>query len=176
MKVPMCGVKLGWHYRLSDEYSLFYLNWIETAPDMSLQGVEQDYWLKQRTQRRWSTWSGYAFEDMCLKHVNNIKKALGIAGVSTVTSTWCNEDAQIDLVIDRSDNCINLCEIKFCNNEFIVEKSYAKALNQKKQHFQMATKTRKTLLTTLITPYGAKENQRFIEAVQSQLTMDALFD
>ncbi len=176
MKVPEYGEKNStWVYRLSDEYSLFYLHWIESAPDPSLQGVEEDYWIKKRNNRRWSTWSGYIFEALCLKHVDKIKKALGIGGVSTTSFTWNNERAQIDLVIERADNCINLCEIKFVNNEFLIDKKYATILNQKKEIFQAITMTKKALFTTLISPYGVKENQYYKAAVQNQLTLDDLF-
>ena len=89
MKVPVYEEKNAtWVYRLSDEYSLFYLHWIEAAPDPSLQGIEEDYWIKKRNSRRWAPWSGYVFEALCLKHVDRIKKALGIGGVSTLSSTW----------------------------------------------------------------------------------------
>ncbi|MBB72126.1 MAG: ATPase [Legionellales bacterium] len=176
MKVPSYDGRASNNlYRLSDEYSLFYLDWIEAAPDTSLQTIESDYWLKQRTSRRWSAWSGYVFEDICLKHADKIKAALGISGVSTTVSTWQNDKAQIDLVIERADNCINLCEIKFYNDEFIVDKDYADKLQQKKRHFQQATKTKKALFTTLITPYGVRQNQHYLESVQSQLTVDDLF-
>lgn len=176
IKIPLYKKKqTSWIYRLNDEYSLFYLDWIESAPNTSLQGVEQDYWLKKRTSRRWSTWSGYAFESICLKHVDRIKQALGISGVSTVTTTWQNENAQIDLVIDRADNCINLCEIKFCNTEFVIDQAYAEKLNKKKDHFRDDTKTKKALLTTIITPYGAKQNKHYLACIDNQLTVDDLF-
>lgn len=176
VKIPQYpNKKSNWIYRLNDEYSLFYLDWIESAPDMSLQGIDENYWLKQRTSRRWSTWTGYVFEDLCLKHIDKIKNALGISGVGTISSTWQNRDAQIDLVIERADNCINLCEIKFCNDEFIIDKNYADKLEQKKKHFQQATKTKKALFTTIITPFGVKSNQHYLRVVQNQLTIDDLF-
>jgi uncharacterized protein len=165
----------AYHYRLVDEYSLFYLDWINHVPDTSLQGIEPDYWQKQRTSRRWSTWSGYAFETLCLKHIDKIKTALGIASVSTTSSSWHNVSAQIDLIIERADHCINLCEIKYCHSEFVIDKAYAEKLEHKKQQFQAATKTKKALFTTMITPYGVIINKHYLTAVQNQLTMDDLF-
>ena len=83
--------------------------------------------------------------------------------------------AQIDLIIERADNCINLCEIKFVNTEFFIDEAYAKALSQKREIFQAVTKTKKTVFTTLISPYGVKESQHYRSAVQNQLTLDDLF-
>ena len=115
----------------------------------------------------WYAWAGYAFESICLKHSGQIKKALGIAGVTTVESHWqyvppkSSKDtgAEIDLIIDRADNCIHLCEMKFCDSEFIIDKAYAKKLEQKKEIFQKITGTHKTLFLTLITPYGVKRKR-----------------
>ena len=101
---------------------------------------------------------------------------------STFESHWRHpgkakiKGAEIDLVIDRADNCINLCEIKFCNEEFEINKSYAKDLERKKAVFQKVTGTRKTIFLTLITPFGVKENIHYHGLVDQQLTMDALFD
>ncbi len=81
----------------------------------------------------------------------------------------------IDLIIDRADNCIHLCEMKFCDSEFIIDKAYAKKLEQKKEIFQRITGTHKTLFLTLITPYGVKENEHYIGLIDQQLTLDSLF-
>ena len=82
---------------------------------------------------------------------------------------------QIDLLIDRQENCINVCEIKFSLTEFTIDKSYASELRQKLQLFQEASKTRKTLFLTMITTYGVKKNDYYVQLVQKQITMDALF-
>ena len=106
-----------------------------------------------------------------------IKRALGLGAVSTVHSQWsAHREAQVDLVIDRADQCINLCEIKFCDGEFRVTAEYAKRLERKKQLFLERTKTRKALFTTLITPYGTHEDKHFLSVVDNQLTMEALFN
>src|SRR3546814_12059906 len=83
--------------------------------------------------------------------------------------------AQIDLLIDRSDQCINVCEIKFSEQLFTIDKSYAEALQRKLLAFRTATKTRKTTFLTMITTYGIKENDHKTQSVDSQLTMDDLF-
>lgn len=177
---PFGDKKTGGKYQLIDEYSLFYLIWIENTKGMRMEEEESDYWILQHEsrKRKWSVWSGYAFEMICLKHLSNIKKALGISGIRTTESGWYTrgeEGAQIDLVIDRADKCINLCEVKFYNGEYIISEDYAKRLEKKKQIFREQTRTRKTLFITLITPYGAQKNRHYLSAVDNQLTMDILF-
>lgn len=168
-------------WRLIDEYSLFYLSWIEGIRSNILRKSDADYWLKNQSSQKWLIWAGYAFENICLKHVSKIKETLGIAAVSTIETQWSfhgddqNEGAQIDLVIDRADNCINLCEIRFRNDKYVLTKTEQEELERKVRVFRRATGTRKTLFMTLITPYGAEENSHYIGTVQNQLTMDALF-
>jgi len=116
---------------------------------------------------------------LCLKHVEGLKAALGIAAVQTQTSKWNyrspKKSAEIDLVIDRTDQCINLCEIKFYDDEYIITKEYAESLHKKKICFESVTGTRKSTFTTLITAYGAKRNQHYLKIVDQELNMDALF-
>ncbi|NGX39688.1 MAG: hypothetical protein KR126chlam1_01021 [Chlamydiae bacterium] len=167
-------------YYLSDEYSLFYLNWIEPVKSTLLQGVEKDYWIKQQASPSWKSWAGFAFESLCQKHISRIKDALQIGAVTSSTGYWHafsngKKEGAIDLVIDRADQCINLCEIKFHLSEFVVSKSYAQELAKKSSLFRERTKTKKALFVTLITPYGAKENAHYLSSVNSQLTLDALF-
>lgn len=168
-------------YRLMDEYSFFYLYWIEEVKNSVLRNFDKEYWNKMSQTPGWHAWAGHTFENICLKHSGKIKEALGLAGITTGESHWQHigtqkeKGAEIDLVIDRADNCINLCEIKFCKEEFIITKSYANDLERKKKVFQEVTKTRKTIFLTLITPFGVKENTHSIGIVDQQLTLDALF-
>lgn len=162
--------------RLVDEYSYFYLNWINPVKREILQGSDSYYWQKIHADSVWKSWSGFAFETICLKHIDKIKSSLGLASVRTLHSQWSytskNQDddsVQIDLIIDRADNCINLCEIKFCNEEYIVTKECAKKLAKKKTVFQSKTKTSKTVFTKMITPYEVEKNQHYIGLVDSQL-------
>lgn len=182
MNIPQYGKKTKERYwRLTDEYSFFYLTWIEQKRSGILRNADPDYWMKQQTSQKWLSWASYTFENVCLKHVLKIKQALGLSGVSTTETQWCfhgnteNQGAQIDLVIDRADHCINLCEIKFSNDVYVMTKKDREDLERKKQVFQRETKTRKTLFTTLITPYGAEENPHYLGTIQKQLTMDDLF-
>jgi len=167
-------------YQLSDEYSLFYLNWIDPIKSDILRGDDNDYWLKQASSSEWVAWSGFAFESLCLKHISKIKDAIKIGGVTTQVGYWRSningkKDAEIDLVIDRADQCINLCEIKFSNAPFEMTKSYAQELQIKKEKFRQATRTRKALFTTLITCYGATLNAAYLSVVDNQIVVDELF-
>lgn len=173
------GVK-SHRYILTDEYSLFYLFWISGLSALDLQNSGPDYWLKQRNSQSWRTWSGFAFENICLKHVDRIKFALGLAAVHTETSKWrstpqVEEGCEIDLVINRADQCINLCEIKYYEDVFTLDKDYAEKLRKKKWSFARETETKKALFLTLITTYGAKHNESFHASIDQDLTIDDLF-
>lgn len=161
--------------RLVDEYSYFYLNFIAPIKSDILYGAESYYWQKVQASQRWKTWSGYAFESVCMKHIVKIKQALGIAGLLSSHSQWFAEGVQIDFLIDRADNCINLCETKFYDTEFVLSKEYAEKLQNKKKLFIQQTGTRKMVFITLITPYGCKINQHYLSTVDNQLTLDDLF-
>jgi AAA+ ATPase superfamily predicted ATPase len=168
---------------LVDEYSYFYISWMEPIRGSIILGNDQDYWLKMNSDPRWKTWSGYAFESICFKHIPQIKKKLGISAVLTQESQWSyrpkdksERGAQIDLIIDRKDDCIHLCEIKFCRTEFTIDQSYAKELQRKIAVFQAQTKTTKTLFLTLITPYGLKKNTYSTELVQQEIILEDFFD
>ncbi len=164
-------------YKLTDEYSIFYIKFIENSKSQGA-GV----WMRLSESSSWKSWSGLAFESICLKHEQQIKKAIGIADVYTEVSPWRysakekEEGAQIDLLFDRRDNCINLCEIKFSISEFVIDKKYAAALAQKERVFRQKTQTRKTLFLTLITTYGAKKNDNYVNLIQKEITMEALFE
>jgi hypothetical protein len=169
-------------FMLNDEYSIFYLNWIDDEKHLILQNEDPNYWSKKQTTSGWLAWAGYAFESMCLKHIANIKTALKIGGVITQETHWQSRPqsseeigVQIDLVIDRADQCINICEIKFCNKPFLITKKYAEELARKKRMFKEKTDTRKTVFLTIITPYGAVQNDYYVDLVDNQLNIDDLF-
>ena len=165
-------------FRLTDEYSLFYLRWIEHWRSEKSGG-----WQKIRGTPKWRAWSGHAFETLCFRHVAQIKAALGIAGVATEEASWRYQPtdqyeigAQIDLLIDRADMCINLCEMKFSEAEFVIEKSYAHRLRERRETFRRITKTKKNAFLTFVTTNGVKSNAYARELVDSSVTMDALFE
>lgn len=175
--------KIGGIYRLIDEYSLFYLTWIAGITKIGLESVDAEFWIKKQSTSKWKAWSGCAFESLCLKHIQKIKKALGISGVSTIESGWrylpkqaVNEQgAQIDLIIDRADKCINLCEMKYSDDEFFIDKPYVEKLQNKKSVFREQTGTTKTLFMTMVTTYGVKKNAHYLSLIDNQLIMDDLF-
>jgi uncharacterized protein len=163
-------------YRLTDEYSLFYLKFIEGK---TLLG--KNIWLKQSLEEKYKIWSGYAFENVCLKHADAIKMALGISGIYTETSSYYhkgNEESegfQLDMLIDRADRAINLCEIKFYNDDFPMTDEFATQLRQRRELFRSLTKTKKALFNTLITTYGVKHSKSSRGQTDNVITMDKLF-
>lgn len=119
---------------------------------------------------------------VCLKHVLPIRRALGIEGVLTNASTWRRnpgkgeEGAQIDLLLDRKDQCINICEMKFSNTDFVIDKKYAAELDKKVNVFRKETNTKSTLFLTLITTFGIKQNEYYLGRVQNEIDMKDLFN
>lgn len=163
-------------YKLFDEYSLFYLKYIEGS-----RASEKGSWLRLANSPSFISWAGITFETICQKHILQIKKTLGIEAVYTEASAWRQmsqngkQGAQIDLLIDRQDACINICEMKFSTTEFTIDKQYAAELETKLQVFTQSTKTKKTLFLTMITTYGVKKNMYSTGLVQSEIKMESLF-
>lgn len=164
-------------YKLADEFSLFHGRWLESRRRRGA-----GTWLKLRGSPAWRAWSGYAFEGVCHRHVPQLKQALGIAGVETTEGCWLHrasgpdeEGAQIDLLIDRRDDVINICEMKFADAEFVIDKEYARVLRRKLETFRRTTKTRKTLFLTMVTTFGVRQNAHATDLVHSQLTLPDLF-
>jgi hypothetical protein len=123
-----------------------------------------------------AAWAGYSFERVCLHHLPQIKAALGISGVLANASGWRSADggAQIDLVIDRADNVINLCEMKYAPAEFVIDKALNEALRNRRGVFSYETKTRKALHNTMVTPFGLARNMYWGD-IQSEVTAEDLF-
>ena len=167
------SIKKNKIYQLIDFYSLFYLHFVKDK-----KGTNSDYWstLTDNTSHR--AWAGFSFELLCQSHIEQIKKTLSIGGVVSYLSSWRSKEAkngaQIDLIIDRNDNVINLCEMKFSNKVFTIDKNYDKALQNKKWTFAEEVQTKKALHTTMITTYGLKRNM-YWHNIQSEVTMEDLF-
>ena len=164
-------------YKLTDEYSHFYVKFIENS---GLKGTGT--WNRFSTGISWKSWSGNAFESVCMKHEEQIKKALGIGGVHCQTSMWRykpdsnkEQGVQIDMLIDRQDLCINICEIKFSINEYEISKGYSKELETKLKVFRNSSKTRKTHFLTMITTHGVKNIKNYSGLIQNEIRMDELF-
>ena len=162
-------------YQLIDPFTLFYMSFIK---DTMAEG--EGAWLAQLDSPKWQAWSGYAFEFLCRYHVKNIKKHLGIGSVYAEISNWRSQaksgGAQIDMLIDRKDRVINLCEMKFSTKPFTITKAYAENLRHKMMIFKQETNTPKTLFLTIIAAHGLAENQYSQQLVQDALDMNALFD
>ena len=174
--IPFGKKKKDTLYRLTDCYSLFYLKFIRDIP-----AKERITWQSLSQTQTWITWSGYAFENICFQHIDNLKAALGIAGVHTNQYSFLakaseeNEGAQIDLLIDRQDNVISLCEVKFFNDELILTKIDADNLRRKKSVFRHVTGTKKQIFVVLITTFGLLKNKHSLGLVDNVLDMNALF-
>ncbi len=161
-------------YRLTDEYSMFYIKYIEnTKPSNS--GV----WIKMYGKQSYRIWSGFSFETICMKHVEQIKEGLKISGINAVHGSWIETNTknstQIDLLIDKDDNIINLCEMKFYNTEYKIDKKYSKEIAKKLNAFMASAKTKKSVFVTFITTYGLISNQYSRQYVQNEFRMDDLF-
>lgn len=163
-------------YRLTDPYSLFYLTFIEPLGRGSHTDFSQLSDLPQ-----WKTWSGYAFENVCLNHISQVRRSLGIAGVASSVSSFVAAPkdglpgAQIDLLIDRNDQAINLCEIKFSTSDYEVVKKDIENLLNKKRVFQYHTHTKKHIFLTLITTMGAISNSNRVNHIDQVLTLEDLY-
>ena len=157
-------------YRLSDEYSKFYLKFINNNKNGG-----KGTWQRFCTSQSYVSWSGFVFETLCLKHVYQIKKSLRIDAIYSTSSSWFNENAQIDLLIDRDDNVINLCEMKFYNAPYTIDKKYYLNLKNKISELKKDTNTRKNIFITILTTYGVNQNKYSKELIQNSLDMDALF-
>jgi hypothetical protein len=164
-------------FRLVDAFTLFYLRWVATRAH------DGPHWIHRRSTPAGIAWAGYAFENVCFTHVRQIKKALGISGVLTEESSWQyrpqsrnDQGAQIDLIIDRPDRVVNLCEMKHSNTLFVIDKKFANWLQERADIFRRQTGTSKTLFTTFITTLGLAPNQYANELVDTQVTAAELFN
>lgn len=156
-------------YRLSDNFCLFYTHF-----NSKIGTNDSSYWQHNMNSPAIVSWRGFSFENVCFQHLFQIKTALGIAGVHTESYSWSGTDSQIDLLIDRADRLINLCECKFSAKDFSIDKEYDAKLRERQASFVEETKTRKPTLMTLVTTFGLKQNE-YAGRFQSVVTADDLF-
>ncbi|MGJ8665754.1 MAG: AAA family ATPase [Patiriisocius sp.] len=175
---PLENKKKQTLFRLTDEYSLFYLKFMDGK---SVSG--QNSWMRISESQAYKIWVGYAFESLCMKHVENIKNALGISAVETNVNSFLHvkddrfgKGFQIDLLIDRKDDIINICEMKFYADEFTINIDYAKKLRTKLQGLKTVTNTKKAVHLTFISTYGVLDNKYKSEIVTNDLTTEIFFD
>ncbi len=166
-------------YQLSDFYTIFYFAFIRQHYNQ-----DEHFWTHSLDNPRKRAWLGFTFEQLCKDHIEPIKQALGIGSVMTEQSEWritqqelndeSSSGAQIDLLIDRRDHAINICEIKFNDGMFTINKDYSMALKRKINTFRSATRTRKSLIPTMITTYGVNRNM-YSNTIQQFVVLDDLF-
>jgi hypothetical protein len=180
---PFGVSKKGIFYKMIDEYSLFYFRWIEPIKDTLLEsGMSKGYWERLQYSQAWNSWAGYAFESLCHKHIFQIMQALEISPMA-IPYTWRyvppkgsqEHGAQIDLLFDREDGIISVCEIKYMREAFVIDKTYAAKLALKLELFEKQTKTKKQFLLSIISASGLKENMYSEELVSGACLLDDLF-
>lgn len=169
--LPFGKAKRGSLYQLIDPFSLFYLRFMDSR-------ARPGFWQKTHQAPRVNSWRGHAFELVCLLHEEQIERALGISAIASEVGSWRSVEsepgAQIDLVIDRADGVINLCEMKWCAGEFAITRDYDLRLRNKLVAFSGETGTRKAIHLTMVAPFGVKRNA-YSETAQSVVTADDLF-
>ena len=162
-------------YQLIDNYTLFYFKFIQQN-----ENNDEHFWSASIDSAMHRAWSGLAFERLCMAHTQQIKAALGIAGVLSNVYSWrkgadeMSDGAQIDLLIDRKDQVINLCEMKYSLSEYVIDAEYEQKLRNKKSVFIDTTNTRKAVHLTMVTTFGIKANAHS-GIVQNEITLEDLF-
>ena len=184
-RVEPFGAKVkNTQFRVIDQFCLFYLRWMEGAPRGVLSRGGAAYWKARAQTPAYKSWSGYAFEGICLQHAREIERALEIDNLVTGVGAWrfvprdttdVRRGAQVDLLFDRRDAVINLCELKFSDGPFVVSKAYAKELKEKVQLFEQHTKTKKRVILTLVAPFGLKANTWSEDLIERVVDGEALF-
>lgn len=176
-KYVLPGRKIkGAIYQLMDNFTLFHFKFIANNSKH-----DRHFWTSSIDSPFHVAWEGLAFERLCLWHVEQMKRALQIGGVLTNAYAWRHvavspddEGAQIDLLIDRNDGIVNLCEMKFCADEYAITAEDAMSIQRKKAVFKRETATRKAIHVTYVTAFGLKRNA-YANDVQSEVTLGDLF-
>lgn len=182
--IPLWHKSRGVYYKVIDEFSLFYLTWIEPERTTLIKTeAKSNFWVLKNKTPAWNSWTGYAFEAVCYKHIELIRSSLDIpdgsrASVWKITSKIGdkNSGAQIDLLFDRDDGVITLCEIKYSASPFIIDKQYAKNLINKKEVFERKTKTDKQIFMAIIASNGLKNNFYADDLLSKIITTKDLFE
>lgn len=157
-------------YQLMDNYTLFYFQFIK-----SNKNGDTHYWTSMYNSTLHNTWAGLAFERVCLQHIEQIKQGLGFSGVISTAHSWTGANAQIDLLIDRNDNIINVCEMKYSKGKYALDDTEISKMQNRVNCFMKESNTSKSIHLTMITSYGLTESSD-TSMIQSQLTMDDLFN
>ena len=172
--VPFGYSKRMEHYKLVDPFCMFYLKFVENKNELN-----ETFWQHNQAAQSVVSWRGFAFESVCFNHIDQIKHALGIGGVSATYSAWSKkeddlEGTQVDLIIERKDNVVNMCEIKFYGNDFCVNKEYHKTLLNRQELLSKELSPKVIIHSTLITTYGLKYNE-YSSDFDNVVILDDLF-
>jgi AAA+ ATPase superfamily predicted ATPase len=181
--LPFERTKRGHFYRVNDEFSLFHLKWIEPFIEAKAVDHESAYWQNIVKTPAVSSWAGLAYEAICLKHIAQVRKALGLEKVTCKTGSWQfspqkgskEEGVQIDLLFDRQDGAVTICEIKYSEKPFVIDKTYAKKLMLKMDTFELRFKTTKQIILALVTTMGLKSSVWSKEIVDKEVILKDLF-
>ena len=177
---PLGNSKKSVRYRIIDEYVLFYLTWIDS---LSATFIPQDenFWQRKVNTPQYNTWAGLTFENVCLKHTREIARALRLAAIGYKAASWHRRGtknkagAQIDLLFDRDDEIITLCEMKFSSEPYVLTRDVGMNILKKVDVFKEATKCRKQVMIALASPHGLSSNVWSEEIVDNVITLDDLF-
>ncbi len=156
-------------YQLMDNYTLFYFQFVRKN-----ENGDRKFWTSMYNSPLHNAWAGIAFERVCLQHLEQIKQGLGFEAVISTAHSWRVPGAQIDLIIDRNDDIINVCEMKYSKGEYALDATELANMQHRVDAFQQETQTKKSIHLTLITAAGVTASSD-THSIQSMLTMDALF-
>jgi uncharacterized protein len=172
--LPYGKLKQNSLYQLTDNYCLFYLNFIENSKDAS-----KDPWFSKMNSPAYHAWSGYAFEQIVLQHIPQLLVALGISGIGVEVSSWksskSENGAQIDLVLDRRDGVVQLIEVKFAQSPFEIDRLYDANIKNKLAVFVQENNLFKSVFIGFLTTFGLKENS-YSNTIQNNLSLADLFE
>lgn len=180
--VPYQHKEKGIYYRVIDEYTLFYLKWIEpVANNIKRRDKDNGFWLSKQKSGHWDSWAGYAYEAICYKHIGQIRRKLNI-GSDAEIGTWRyvprkgeqSEGAQIDLLFDRDDGIVTVCEIKYTLKPFVIDKVYANNLLRKVSVFKEQTRTQKQIFIAMVSASGLQKTYHSEELVTGIVELEDL--
>ena len=165
-------------YQLTDMFTLFCLKFFVGKGS----GRDEEFWSHSIDSPSTRTWSGYAFEQLCLNHIPQIKESLGIRGILSNVCSWYKKNepetgepgGQIDMLIERRDQTINICEIKFSTAAYVITRKYLEEMSTRMETFRRTTGTRSALHLTMITSCGVFPNE-YSNSIHSQVSLDDLF-
>lgn len=165
-------------FRLTDEFTLFYLAFMSGK-----RKTDENYWIRLNQTQEYKIWAGYAFENLCAKHIVEIKSALGISGIQCEVNSYLHrknnnyhKGFQIDLLIDRRDDVLTICEMKFYSDEYRITSDYAKKIHTRKEGLKALTSPKKHVEVVFISSFGLVNNEQKNDYVDHDLSMDILFD